>query len=82
MRRILNVFIFIFSINFLWEISQMFLYQDHTDGFWDFIWVHIKASLGDVVIFLLIYALGVLILRDKKWFSGGNKYKYFIASLS
>lgn len=80
-KTISNVLFFIFTTNFFWEISQMFLYNDHTDGPLNFIWVHIKASLGDVIIFLLIYALGILISQNRNWFLKKSKAKYFIASL-
>lgn len=81
MKKYLSILWLVFIINFLWEISQMFLYENHTNGFWNFIFLHIKASLGDVVIFLLIYLLGALIFQSKKWFVKENKSKYFIASL-
>lgn len=79
-KDILKLLVFVFLVNFLWEISQMFLYRDHTTNFWDFISVHIKASLGDVIIFFIIYLLGALIFQNKKWFLEKNIYKYFIAS--
>lgn len=78
---IINITSFIFLTNFLWEISQMFLYENHTNGLVNFIWVHIKASLGDMIIILLIYILGTLALQNKKWFLEKNNGKYFLASL-
>lgn len=60
--------LYIFGLNFLWEISQMFLYQKHSDRLIDFVFVHIKASLGDVLIFIIIYIIGFFIFKNKKWF--------------
>lgn len=58
----------IFALNFFWEISQMFLYQNHTSSVADFIFVHLRASLGDVLIFGIIHLLGILIFRKNTWF--------------
>lgn len=46
----------------------MFLYQKHSNSLADFVFIHIKASLGDVLIFILIYAIGILIFKNKQWF--------------
>lgn len=71
---------YIFGLNFAWEISQMFLYENHTKGFADFIFVHFKASLGDVIIFTIIYVFGILIFGDKKWFLQKTIFTYpFVA---
>lgn len=80
-RDILKILGFVFISNFFWEISQMPLYQDHTQGLADFIFVHLKASLGDILIFFLIYVSAALILKSKKWFLNESISKYFMASL-
>lgn len=43
-----------FVLNFLWEISQAFLYAPHFSGTADFIIVHLRASLGDLILVVLI----------------------------
>ena len=67
-KLIFKFFAIIFGLNFLWEISQMFLYEIHSVGFLNFVFVHVKASLGDVVIFGVMYLLGLVLFRNKTWF--------------
>ncbi|MGB2791063.1 MAG: hypothetical protein WBC29_00745 [Candidatus Moraniibacteriota bacterium] len=56
-----------FVLNFLWEVSQVGLYTPHFDGVLELVLVHLKAALGDVVIFLVLYVLVGLFLRDSRW---------------
>jgi len=70
----------IFAMNFIWEIGQMFLYKDLSSGAGDFISIHLRASLGDVFLFLLIYAIGVLLFRNFLWiFRKGKRPFVFTA---
>lgn len=80
-KFIASLISFAFGLNFLWEISQMFLYADHTNGFADFVLVHIKASLGDLVIFTIIYLIGLIFFRNAKWFAAKGKLPYFFAAM-
>lgn len=79
-NSILKLLAFVFGLNFIWEISQMFLYEDHVTSFWNFMLVHIKASLGDVLIFLIIYVIGTLIFQNRKWFLKNYSAIYIFAS--
>lgn len=79
-KDILRISVYVFLLNFIWEISQMPLYQKHTQGLGNFIYVHIKASLGDMLIFLLIYIPGVFLFKNRRWFLKANISKYFAAS--
>ncbi len=72
---------FIFGVNFVWEIFQMFLYADHTSGLGDFIFVHVRASLGDVVLFGIIYAFGALLFQSRIWFLRKTNSAYFFTML-
>jgi len=80
-KTIFHILIFIFGINFIWEISQMFLYAKHTTSILNFIFVHIKATLGDVLILSFIYLFGTAIFRSKIWFSNKGYLKYFFAAI-
>ena len=70
MRKVFFLFILAFVFNFIWEISQAFLYMPHYVGVNGLIKVHFIASLGDTVIigniFLLSYSIfGFNVLKDK-----------------
>lgn len=68
MKRTIAYYITIgFILNFIWEISQSGLYNSHFEGIRDFIMVHLKATLGDVVMLLIIYLIAILFYRDRKW---------------
>jgi hypothetical protein len=69
-----------FLLNFIWEILQVGLYKPHFEGFLGLVLVHLKASLGDVVIALIIFALIALIARDGFWIIKGKTK--FLASAS
>jgi|GEM_PF-6807442 hypothetical protein len=56
-----------FILNFIWEVSQTGLYEPHFNGVLNSVSVHLKATVGDVIIFLIIYALMRLLLRDVCW---------------
>jgi hypothetical protein len=56
------------GINFIWEMAQMPLYQDmpFDDPFsW---WLCFRASIGDGVIVLAIWAIGAALYRRFAWF--------------
>ncbi len=63
MKKILFIFIVSFILNFLWEISQAFLYAPHFVGIAGLITVHLRAGLGDVLMVFIILALDTLILN-------------------
>jgi hypothetical protein len=48
----------------------------------EFIVVHVRASLGDVTIILLLYFLGCLIFKDLRWVIYLNKSKIFYIVLT
>ncbi|MFZ2975844.1 MAG: hypothetical protein WA055_04450 [Candidatus Moraniibacteriota bacterium] len=56
-----------FILNFIWEVSQVGLYEPHFNGVLNLVSVHLKATMGDVIIFLIIYALMGLLLRNVHW---------------
>jgi len=58
----LLVFIFAFILNFIWEISQAFLYDPHYAGISGLIIVHLRASLGDILMIFIILFLDSVIL--------------------
>ncbi|OGI36047.1 MAG: hypothetical protein A2283_09870 [Lentisphaerae bacterium RIFOXYA12_FULL_48_11] len=72
----------IFLLNFAWEISQMALYAVHTKGIMDIISVHLRATLGDMILFLIIYTFGILVFRNRYWAAGNNKTKYTFVILA
>src|SRR6266542_342540 len=61
------VFVPALALNFGWELLQCSLYimPPDTGSIW---WHCLRASLGDAVLVLLIWALGWLIFRSGFWF--------------
>jgi hypothetical protein len=49
-------------LNFIWEVSQALLYPPHYLGISGLVTVHLRASLGDVLIISIILALDAIIL--------------------
>ena len=49
MKKIFLAIATTFGLNFIWEISQSFLYAPHYHGFSQLASVHLWASAGDVV---------------------------------
>lgn len=49
------------------------LYKNHASSFLDFVIIHLKASLGDVIIFGIIYLLGYLAFKSGTWFFQKNQ---------
>ncbi len=75
------VFVSAVALNFGWELLQCSLYimPADTGSLW---WHCLRASLGDAVLILLIWAIGWLILRRPLWFEtpGIRGYALMIAS--
>jgi hypothetical protein len=63
MKRILFVSVITFISNFFWEISQAFLYAPHFIGIGGLIKVHIRASLGDLLIVFLILLFDTIVFK-------------------
>jgi len=65
MKKIFAITVIAFILNFIWEISQAFLYAPHYVGIGGLVRVHLQASLGDVLLFLVILMLDALVFgRD------------------
>ncbi|HBI33774.1 MAG TPA: hypothetical protein DEA43_03110 [Candidatus Moranbacteria bacterium] len=68
MKKVIAIYLIVaFVFNFIWEMSQVALYKLHFNGVLDLILVHLRATIGDVIILLVIYALISLILKDTRW---------------
>ena len=70
MKKVVYVFILTFVLNFIWEVSQAFLYTSHYVGISKLIKVHFIASLGDILIISIIFLLSYMVssfnfLKDK-----------------
>lgn len=71
-----------FILNFVWEISQAGLYKPHFEGISEFVTVHLKATLGDVVMLLIIYLIASLVRNDRHWIEKNKISSYiFVAFL-
>ena len=77
MKKILTISIITFILNFLWEISQAFLYAPHFVGTGGLIKIHIRASLGDLLIVFLILLIDAII--STRIFPKENSKKRFVA---
>jgi hypothetical protein len=56
------------GINFIWEMAQMPLYKDMPFGVLSSWWLCFRASIGDGVIVVAIWALGAALFRRADWF--------------
>lgn len=65
MKKIATILILTFSLSFIWETAQAFLYAPHFFGIKDFLMVHFWASGGDVLLVLIILFSEFLFFR---WF--------------
>ncbi|TAK95871.1 hypothetical protein EPO05_03165 [Patescibacteria group bacterium] len=63
MRHAAKILSIAFILNFLWEISQAWLYAPHFVGVAGLVEVHIRASLGDVILVSLILMLDSFVFR-------------------
>lgn len=79
--KFIRLILFIFGMNFIWEIFQMPLYKNHSIGFLDTVLIHLEASLGDLLIFVIIYLLGFMAFRNSAWFFQKN-HAPFIFSMA
>ena len=57
------------GINFIWEMAQMPLYRDMPFSALSSWWFCLRASVGDGVIVLTIWAIGAALRRQFKWFT-------------
>ncbi len=61
MRSVLHILVLVFALNLFWESLQSFLFIPHTTGFLDFLFVHVKASAGDVIMVAFLLTLDALV---------------------
>ncbi len=81
MKKIIIYYVAIgFILNFIWEISQAGLYEPHFQGTTDFIIVHLRAALGDVVILLVIYLIASLVYKNNNWVVGNKTSPYVVSA--
>ena len=67
-HRVFRLFAVAVGINFIWEMAQMPLYSDMPfDEFFSW-WLCLRASFGDGVIVLAIWAIGAALFRRFQWF--------------
>ena len=57
MKKIFFAIAITFGLNFVWEISQSFLYAPHYNGIGELISIHLWASGGDVVMVAVVLFL-------------------------
>ena len=57
------------GINFIWEMAQMPLYKDMPFDVLFSWWLCFRASVGDGVIVLAIWAIGATVFRRADWFT-------------
>lgn len=82
MKKVIAIYLIIaFILNFIWEMSQVALYKPHFDGVFDLVLVHVRATIGDIIIFLIIYAIVALALRETRWVLGNKILPLILASI-
>lgn len=68
-------------VNYPWELAQSPLYEG-MDDFRAVLWHCFRASLGDGVLLLLIYATGLIALRQTDWFEKPGIRGYLVMVLA
>lgn len=68
LRFLLRLFVLAVGINFVWEMAQMPLYRNMPFDDLQSWWLCFRASLGDGVIVLSIWAIGAFLFRRHGWF--------------
>ena len=63
MKKIFFAIAIIFGLNFVWEIAQSVLYAPHYQGLGQLVRVHLWASVGDVVMVIIILLSNEIIFR-------------------
>jgi hypothetical protein len=67
-RNLLTLFAVSVAINFVWEMAQMPLYEDMPFDALSSWWLCFRASIGDGVIVLTIWAIGAAVYNQSDWF--------------
>lgn len=68
LRFLVRLFLVAVGINFVWEMAQMPLYESMPFDEAYAWWLCFRASLGDGVIILFIWAVGWAVFRGSTWF--------------
>jgi len=74
----LNVALFSFLLNFVWEVLQTPFFIDISDEINTIIWYRFHCTLGDVLITLGCFWLVALISRSRTWFLKPTKVKLLL----
>jgi hypothetical protein len=69
MLRVLRLFAVAVGINFIWEMAQMPLYQGMPFDELSSWWLCLRASVGDGVIVVAIWAIGSALFRRFEWYA-------------
>ncbi len=81
MKKIFIIYLIgVFIFNFIWEMSQVIFYKPHFSGTLDLILVHLRATVGDAILSLIIYALMSLIVRDTRWILKSTVWSFILIS--
>ena len=67
-RFIVRLFIVSTAVNYVWEMAQMPLYQDMSFAALSSWLLCFRASLGDGLIIVTIWALGAWLYKRIRWF--------------
>ncbi len=68
----LQVLVWGFGVNFVWEVAQSPLYADRGRGWGYLLWTRFHCTVGDALIALGAFALVALVLRDRGWLRTGR----------
>ena len=75
----LNIVVFGFLLNFMWEIFQAPLFQGmKSKAHWDAILQCTRATGGDLIILLSAFWAGALIFRDHAWLAKARNRIVFV----
>lgn len=82
MKKIIIYYLAVgFILNLIWEMLQSGLYAPHFEGNADFIFVHLRATIGDVVMLFIIFAILSLFYGRWNWIKERKISPYAIVAL-
>ena len=75
------VFAVAVAINFVWEMAQSFLFAPMGNA-WEGTWRCLRASVGDAVVIVGLFAIGCVLFRRRLWIvqSGVAAYVFLIVA--
>ena len=75
-RVVLRLIVIALGLSFTWEMLQMSAFAGLPESRLIAAGVCALAAVGDALIALAVFGLGVIVLRDRRWFAPPNARRY------